>query len=236
MRGLTEREILPLWERGARGGPLARARVLLAAACPELAGHEADALTVGARDAALLELRERTLGPRLAGFVACPDCGELLELELDTRELRAVGDVPAPAAENELVVDDVRVRFQPLTCGDVEAAATTADADVVRTRLAGRCVEDADAPLSEEVVAALAEALAARDPQAEILVGLTCPECDHAWQTVFDIGTFLWSEVAAYARRLLHEVATLAHSFGWSETDILELSPARRRHYLELAS
>jgi hypothetical protein len=69
-----------------------------------------------------------------------------------------------------------------------------------------------------------------------MLVGLTCPECGHSWETVFDIVTFLWSEVTAYARRLLHEVATLAHSFGWRESEILELTAARRRHYLELAS
>lgn len=235
MRGLSEREILPLWERGAGHGPLVRGRALLTAACPELDDDGAAALTVGERDALLIELRERSLGPALVGFVACPECGEPLELELDSRQLRlAAGSGPSPDPA-EVVVHDERVPFRPLTCGDLDAAAAAADPEAARRTLAELCLLE-PAELSEELLAELSAALAQRDPGAEMLVGLTCPECGHAWETMFDIVTFLWSEVTAYARRLLHEVATLAHSFGWRENEILELTPARRRHYLELAS
>jgi hypothetical protein len=235
MRGLSEREILPLWERGAGHGPLVRGRALLAAACPELDDDGAAALTVGERDALLIELRERSLGPALVGFVACPECGEPLELELDSRQLRlAAAGGPSPDPR-EVVVGDERVRFRPLTCGDLGAAAAAANPEAARRTLAELCLLQ-PAELSEELLVELSTALAKRDPGAEMLVGLTCPECGHAWETVFDIVTFFWSEVTAYARRLLHEVATLAHSFGWRENEILELTPARRRHYLELAS
>jgi hypothetical protein len=234
MRGLSEREILPLWERGAHRETLGRARALLAAACPELADDDAAALTVGERDALLLELRERSLGPALDGFVACPGCGEPLELELDSRQLRWAADKGSPTP-GEFVVGEERVRFRPLTCGDLEVAAATADPEAARRTLAEQCLLE-PAELSDELLTALSAALAERDPGAEMLVALTCPECGLAWETVFDIVTFLWSEVTAYARRLLHEVATLAHSFGWRETEILELTAARRRHYLELAS
>ena len=36
------------------------------------------------------------------------------------------------------------------------------------------------------------------------------------------------------ARRLLPEVHALASSYGWSEKEILALSPARRRSYIAL--
>lgn len=234
MRGLSERDILPLWERGARSGVHGRARALVAAACPELGDEGAAALTVGERDALLLELRERSLGRALPGFVACPECGEPLELELDARELRQVAAAVRPG-EGELTVGDERVRFRPLTCGDLEVAALARDPEEGRRLLAERCVLE-PAQLSEDVVAALSTALAERDPGAELLIALTCPECGHEYETAFDIAAFLWTEVTAYARRLLHEVATLADSFGWGEREILELTAVRRRQYLELAS
>lgn len=51
----------------------------------------------------------------------------------------------------------------------------------------------------------------------------------------FDIGAYLWEEVDAWADRTLRDVHLLAASYGWSERDILDLSPARRGRYLELA-
>jgi hypothetical protein len=53
---------------------------------------------------------------------------------------------------------------------------------------------------------------------------------------MFDIGAFLWEEIAAQARRLLREVHTLARAYGWREADILVMSAARRQAYLEMVS
>ncbi len=50
----------------------------------------------------------------------------------------------------------------------------------------------------------------------------------------FDILSYLWTEIEDWAQRLLVDVHTLAVSYGWSERDILALSPRRRRMYLEL--
>src|SRR5205085_3400815 len=185
MRPLSELELVPVWERGEPLRAAGRATTLLVAARPELAAEEAAALTLGERDAELLELRERTFGPRLEAFVACPACGEPLELELDTRELRRAGDDLPAAASGSLALGDAEVRYRPLTCADLDAAAATGDVEPARKLLlehavlpaerGGEAVEPADLP--EEVVEALAERLAAADPRAEILVGLDCPEC-----------------------------------------------------------
>ena len=48
----------------------------------------------------------------------------------------------------------------------------------------------------------------------------------------FDIGAFFWSEIDAWAGRILQQVHVLASAYGWSERDVLALSPVRRQLYL----
>jgi hypothetical protein len=72
------------------------------------------------------------------------------------------------------------------------------------------------------------------DPMADIHLALNCPSCEHKWMAPFDIVAFLWREISAAARRLLREVHTLASAYGWTESEILALSPVRRRAYLEM--
>ena len=46
----------------------------------------------------------------------------------------------------------------------------------------------------------------------------------------------LWAEISARAQHLLREVHLLASAYGWSEQQILELSPTRRASYLRMVS
>src|SRR5690606_9848178 len=98
----------------------------------------------------------------------------------------------------------------------------------------GRAVEPGALPGS--VARAVSEAMAALDPQAELLLDLVCPECGHTWQSQLDIANVLWAEIRAQARRLLLEVDQLARAYGWTEDEILRLSAARRATYLELVA
>jgi hypothetical protein len=45
---------------------------------------------------------------------------------------------------------------------------------------------------------------------------------------------YFWSEINAWAYRLLGEVHSLASAYGWREEDILAMSPWRRHVYLEM--
>ena len=72
------------------------------------------------------------------------------------------------------------------------------------------------------------------DPQAEIKMNLTCPQCSHKWDVLFDISSFLWAEINQWAEQMLRTVHKLASAYGWSESDILNLSPVRRQLYLGL--
>ena len=172
---------------------------------------------MGRRDEFLLALREECFGTAFPCLVSCPSCGEELELELSS------GDLRPSQADASLAVDGCE--FRAVTSRDLLEATS-------RRGLLERCVAG---ELSDAVLAALPDALAAADPQADVRVDLDCAVCGHRWASPFDIAAYLWTELEACARRLLYDVHALALAYGWSEAEVLAVSPGRRRRYLELA-
>lgn len=237
---LSAHDLIQIWEVGVRQHPLDRALTILAVADPVTARETHATFSMGQRDTRLLNVWEQTFGPRLDGYVECPNCRERLEFGLDTAQLRAE---PGPATQDHtLHLEDFALRFRPPNSRDLAAAVACVYPDAARRLLVRRCVLQADRAgavidgddLPEPVVAALAARMAECDPQAEVLLSLTCPACGCGWQALFDIVTFLWAELAARARRLLREVHQLAMAYGWREANILALSDARRQFYLEM--
>lgn len=228
MRELSASEILGVWERG-RGRTLPeRALELL-----EVGGHPGppELLSVGERDALLVELRELTFGPSLAAVIACPSCAELLEVELAAEDLREEGG-DAAGEPRDLELGGRRVRFRLPTAGDLVAVASAADVEEGCALLLERCLLEGEPGrgVEDAVSARMAEA----DPGAWIELGLACPGCALEWSAPFDIVSFLWAELDACARRLVHDVHALASAYGWRESDVLALSAARREAYLGL--
>lgn len=232
--------LLDAWERGLSRSSVERPVTLLQASGPT-SGGELARLPVGERDVRLLELRAAAFGPRLEGAVTCPGCGESLELSLAVDDLRAVrNDARAEALTIE--ADDYEVRFRLPDTEDLSAIAASEDPESARRRLFERCVvevhhqgERTEARrVPDHVVTAVSEAMDRADPQAGIEVDLVCPACEHAWQSPFDIASFLWTETDTWARRTLGQVDALASAYGWSEAEILGLSARRRQAYLDL--
>lgn len=246
MNALTAAQVIEVWERGWDRPPVEQALTLLAFACPDLSWDALAALGLGRRDSYLLELRELTLGPALAGFVRCPHCGERLEFTLNTTEVRSSGFHEAAEwqADTEFSCGGLTVRFRLPNSTDLAAAAAAGDRkpEEIRQLLAARCVTEitrggapaAVAELPEEVLETLAGRLAECDPAAEVLLDLSCTVCGKASEMIFDIASFFWAEMSALAERLLREVHALAGAYGWREQDILAMSAARRQFYLEL--
>lgn len=272
MRALGPAELLQSWEAGTTQPRWLWARNLVAALRPELSGAEVDALTIGARDALLLELREALFGSQLTGRSECPACRAPVELELSTAELRATSDErfrqqvdpavlrglehPSPRTSPtgtsgststptfRVLTDDGEIRFRVPTAGDVAAAARAHDVATMRSLLLERCVLDVTPAetaidvrqLPTATLERVIEGMSAADPQADCSLELSCPECRHHWSETFDIVSFLWAELDAWALRLLHDVHTLASAYGWSEAQVLALSAPRRARYLEMIS
>lgn len=242
MRVPSAVELIGAWERGAAQHPVDRALTLLAAAHPEVTFAELATMSIGRRDAALFALRRALFGARLDCFALCPRCDARLEFKLDTRELSARVGGEDEAAEFELAHLGVRVR--PPNSLDLAAAAVASDLTAGKRLLLQRCILPAQDggvasvvdEWSENDVRAVAEKLSRTEAPADVSLDVTCAACGHTWQLGFDIGSFLWSEVSALARRHLLDVHTLARAYGWSEADILAMSPARRQFYIESVS
>ena len=244
MRPLSAYDLLGVWEVGEDQQPLDRALTLLAASCPEVTWDELAALSIGQRDARLLTLRELTSGPRLNGFAECPRCAEGLEFEVAVADLRVTAEPGAGEEAWELVTEGLALRFRLPDSRDLAAVLGCQDPAAARSLLVQRCVLQASrdgesvavGELPAEAITGLVRRIAECDPQAEVLLDLRCPICDHGWQALFDIVAFFWAELAAQAKRLLREVHTLARAYGWREADILDMSARRRQFYLEMAT
>jgi len=103
-------------------------------------------------------------------------------------------------------------------------------------QLLERCLLDRGNHLTKDLFLTVVAKMSSADPMADIHLALNCPNCAHKWEAAFDIVAFLWREISAAARRLLREVHTLASAYGWTQPEILSLSSARRRVYLEMAT
>jgi len=227
-------ELLELWEQGEALGPLERALILAGAA-----GADVRALRqrpYGRTNARVLALREAAIGPDLVATAGCPGCSARVEFTVPAMSLRLqvpAGD-PASLEAGGYVVD-----WRPPTPDDLSEAASAAEPAQALQR---RClVVTADgapadpvvipADLLDRVEAAMADA----DPLAEVIVALTCPDCATSFESDLDVASFVWTEVEARARQVLHEVDTLARVYGWTEPEVLALGERRRAAYLRLA-
>lgn len=216
------------------------AQAMICAAYPELDGAAAGELTIGQRDARLLALREALFGRALVCRSHCPACKAVVETTVDSSSLC----VPA-ANENPATVvraGEWDVRFRVPTARDLDEAARAANPGGMRTQLLERCILGAEQAgvatdlrgLSAAALEQVVSAMSAADPQADVRLELSCPECRNGWSEAFDIVSFLWAEVDDWAQRLLRDIHVLATAYGWTEFEVLALSPQRRALYLEM--
>lgn len=246
MRGMTVPsgpELLDTWEAGLAASDADRALLLHALARPSLDTSRLLNTPVGCRDTDMLTLRALLFGELAQVRLRCADCAEELEFALEIRQL-LTRDGPAEDADEpiEVALGEWAVRFRLPTPADLLAVGQAAPAEA-RSLLMERCVvtvtRDAQpasaANLPAEVQEKLAEAVAQADPDADLRLDAPCPACGHHTSAVVDAASFLWAELDAWARGILAEVHLLASRYGWTEPEVLALSPRRRRHYLELA-
>ncbi len=241
MRALSASELLNAWEGGLGQPPVERALALLAAACPHTAPEALAKLSIGRRDALLLTLREWTFGAKLSSLAPCPGCGQYLELNFGMADIRVKSDGEPPESLS-LHADGYELHFRLPNSLDLTAAAMSKDVATARIALFERCLlpnhESGEAQrvdaLPTTILDKVMETMAEADPQADVQLALRCPTCAHEWQAAFDIVSFFWSEITAWASRLLRDVHALASAYGWRESDILAMSPWRRRRYLEM--
>jgi hypothetical protein len=240
LAALDGEEILRAWEAAAVAEPLRRSAAVLREVLTDLP-VDADALPVGRCDTLLLALQVGTFGSPVSGVSSCPGCGADVDVDVDLAAVLAC--LPAVETEypEEYVFDhnDYTVRYRLPTTTDLLAAV---DDDDPAAQISARCVSSIEqrgtvialgnAPA--DVLADIAEHMAAADPAADIRLLVSCPDCAADWSARLDISAIFHADLTAAAWEILNEIDVLASRYGWSEHQILALSPTRRRTYLEL--
>ncbi len=232
MRQPSETDLLNLWEQGQVRHPIDRALLLCAWARPDIAADRFASLPIGVVNVGLLKMRAALFGRRVELQVACEHCGELLVIPLDLTELTAGASEQDSGVEIE--IDGFRFRLP--ASRDLAAIAYHLDAEAAALRLLDACCvarPDGDAAPTE-VMAWAEDQFETADPLADPRLDVACSACGRHMNAVLDPGVLLWDDVQAYARGVLAQVHTLACAYGWTEREVLSLSPSRRAAYLEM--
>ncbi|MBI2767713.1 MAG: hypothetical protein HYX53_17590 [Chloroflexi bacterium] len=239
VHALGAADLLELWER-AEGRDRAEQALLVLASATGGDPRDFAEVSIPRRDALLFATRRLAFGDELRAIVGCPDCGE--RLEFTTLASALAPPEPLPDAAVQFAVGDAQVRIRPPTTADLLAVRDSPNVPAARDALLTRCIVSltrdgtptSAASLDGAELAALAGQASNHPAFADIQLELNCAACGAIWQSAFDVASFLWDELAAFAARLLPEVHTIARAYGWSEREILALSPGRRARYLDL--
>ena len=233
MQPLSAVTLLEVWEVARRETAPRRALALLDAASSGMSWEELGALSVGERDTRLLKLRQWAFGVEMRGLSNCPECSEAVEVTLRADEMSSA---EACSSEFQVNIRGVEIRARVPSARDLLEVENIRDAGTAQRALLERCIGRSAADLPEGAAELIVRRMAECDPRANIELSLECPACSHRWIALFDVVSYFWKEIDAWARRALTEVHALASAYGWSESEILALSPWRREFYLQMVS
>ena len=232
-----------IWEEELDQPLLRKTLRLLSEAYPggdmKSVGH----LSIGDRDARLLQMREWMFGPLLRIIANCPQCREMIEWESNIDNFKLQPVLPELNVRTfTLEKDGYHIRFRLPDTYDISKAINDPSYLSDQNKLIRDCIleksrdgekfEGYDLP--EAVWNALDDRMGKEDPQADIRMDIKCPACSHHWEASFDITGYIWAEIENWAHRVMREVVLLARSFGWAEKDILQMSPMRRQLYIQM--
>ena len=232
--------LLALWELGLGQSEWARGDALLRTASEGSAGSP----TLGERNAMFMELHGRLFGREIELLSHCPTCGTVAQFGGDCEALAAQLRVVDETPEHHLEAEGHVVEFRLPTGADVAAASRGETAEDFAQQLLDRCVlactlEGAQVPVRQlplPVVDAISRRMETLDPGASVSFALECPQCGTRWDAPLDVVQMVWQKVQAAAERLLLDVDALARAYGWTESEVLRLSPVRRAAYLQLVT
>jgi hypothetical protein len=231
-------QLVELWERTLPVSPVHRSVEILRMFPGAAHASGVESMTLSELDSELLRIRRMLFGDRFAALTVCQECGERSQMDFSAAAMEASED-PQPHTVS-CMHDDIRLTIRAPTIGDLLAAVEAASPDAAGQMIVRRCIRSAERsgePLDPEVFSAqLIDDAAARlerlESSARFTLEIRCPACGHAEEHAFDIGAYLWSEVQTEVMRALREVVQLARGYGWSEAEILAMTPLRRRLYL----
>lgn len=230
--------LLELWERGLGREESLRADAMLRD------DTEATTRTLGGRTRALLRLHATLFGTHVELVSHCPSCDAAAQFSVDCDALLRQLPTPDERSLHRLELGDCAIEFRLPTGEDVAAASHQPTPDAFARGVLARCVHSctrSGQPLSldevsPDVIDAVSQRMEALDPGAIVSFAVDCPECATHWDAPLDVSQLVWQHVRTSAERLFLDVDALARAYGWTEREVLSLSPARRAAYLQIVT
>jgi hypothetical protein len=181
----------------------------------------------------LLAIVAATGVSRLDAVAHCPQasCGEAMELPMPLSSFCRSEDIEA----FDWTVDDgVTVNVAMPTGADQlhwlnRPALSTAS-------MAQRLLRGDTPALSADALDRLSAAFEEKDPFTALQLNAQCPACAAAVAVDFDLEAELLRRLDRFQTQRLREIHLLASTYHWSETEIMNLPPWRRAHYLRQAA
>lgn len=200
---------------------------------PQLIRH----LNLGDRVALILQVRKFVFGDTMQCVLNCPNCQEPLSIDISVNSLV---QPPAKSFTNEysLKFEDFTLTLRPIEAADLEALTENCSSLNPKEKLVRLCIVSSKPALpeklTEEFIVAVSSKLEEIDPQADIVLNLTCPSCNRPFQAPLDVESFFFEEMASRVKQLEKEIHWIALNYHWSEDSILSLPLAKRKRYIEL--
>lgn len=226
---ISDTAILDLWEKGACEHPLDRALGLIALVEAEMSREELAALPIAERDVRLFDVTEAVFGTQLALSATCTVCGAETELSFSVSDIKRL---ESPGTVHRVIRHGGR--DYPYRMPNSRDLANALRAPDPRQALLLSLMDRTEA--DDALIAACDAALEATSGLEALSVGFECAECGAAENAPFDILDYLWTRIAAEARRLMWDIHLLARSYGWTSREILGLSPLRRAEHVAMVS
>ena len=231
-------DLLLIWEYARERDPAQLRTVLMGVLRPDLGPVDLEAMSLGRVHQAMIRTLCDMAAAPLRGQATCPACGEVMGFHMDPTRLLIPPEPEALVVEHQ----DYRLRLRPPSGRDLAMVLALGEETSAWEYLVEACLVSARdsmgpvAPTSlpAEIIALAGEALAEADPGLIYRLSMKCIECGHQWSPQLDPALFLVREAKAAAKRILIEVDRLAKTYGWSEAEILAMSPRRRQTYLDL--
>jgi hypothetical protein len=230
--------LLGLWERGLGHRGWAQGDALLAAT------DARTPRTLGERTVTLLRLHEAMFGAGADLVSQCPSCEMAVQFTVNCADL--LEQIPETTTETAHRIDvrEYAIEFRLPSGADVAATSKEVGDEDFARRMLERCViactRDGEQiglhDLPIEALDAVSRRMEALDPGATVSFAVDCPDCMAHWDAPLDVGQLVWQKVQTSAERLLLDVDVLARAYGWTEREVLSLTPARRAAYLQIVT
>ena len=196
MPHLSATDLLTVWERGGNQPSWRQALLLLDVAFPELSWDDLLKASIGQRDSLLLAVREQIFGLEMLAVVDCPKCQHTLDLNFLTRDIK-VEPMTQDIQQFSTQFDEYEMLFRLPNSLDM-GALNSMNGRQTQSQLLMNCVERVEKSgdaigldeLPETAVNHLLQKMSEVDPQAEVLLNVACPDCEHEWTALFDIFSF----------------------------------------------